>query len=202
MRLILVRHAPTAETGTILSGRLPSIPLSADGRDQAVARAEELAGLEVDVLLTSPIQRCRETARILGSVWDRTARVASGFTETDFGAWSGRRLTSLHRLKAWQRLMAAPARFEFPDGESFVAVQSRAVAAAERLAGSHGGQRVVVVTHSDVIRVIVGHYAGAALDLVHRLDVRPLSASIIDLPTSGGAPRVPVVNSLDPLAGL
>ena len=201
MRLYFIRHAPTAETGGILTGRLAGVGLSANGVEQATARAEQLAGLEVDALYSSPIQRCRETARILGTPWGLSPTQHKGFTEADFGSWSGRRLKALYRLKAWQRLMASPARFGFPDGETFVDIAARVVSATEDVAARHRGKRVVVVSHSDVIRVVVGHYLGAPLDLLHRLDIRPLSASVVDLPDGGGQPRVPIVNALDELRG-
>ncbi len=201
MRLILVRHAPTAETGGILTGRLPGVALSPGGIDEAHARAEQLADLQIDVVVSSPVQRCRETAKILAAAWGRTVRVDRGFIEADFGDWSGRTLRSLYRLKAWQRLMTSPARFGFPGGETFLDLRSRVVAATEKLAGSHRKKRVVVVSHADTIRVVVSHYMGVPLDLVHRLEARPLSASIVDLPDDGSAPRVPVVNSLDRLEG-
>lgn len=201
MRLILVRHAPTAQTGGTLTGRLPGVALSPAGIDATNARAEQLADLRIDAVATSPVQRCRETAKILAAAWGHAPRVDTGFNEVDFGDWSGRTLRSLSRLKAWQRLMTSPARFGFPGGETFLDLRSRVVGATEKLAGSHRKKRVVVVSHADTIRAVLGHYMGAPLDLIHRLDVRPLSASIIDLPDDGSAPRVPVVNSLDALVG-
>lgn len=201
MRMILVRHAPTAETGGILTGRLPGVRLSPEGRAAVRARSHQLAGLDVDALLTSPVRRCRETANLLAPAWGVSARVLAGFTEADFGDWSGRSLKSLHRLKAWQRLVASAGRFRFPGGESFLELRHRVLITAEEVAETHRRKRVIVVSHSDTIRVLLSHYLGAPLDLIHRLDVRPLSASIVDLPDDGSPPRVPVVNSLDDLRG-
>ncbi|MGD2052055.1 MAG: histidine phosphatase family protein, partial [Acidimicrobiia bacterium] len=100
MRLFLVRHAVTDETGTKLSGRLPGIPLSAEGRAMAASVAEQLAPRPVTAVYTSPIRRCRETARILSEVWGVQPAVLPGLTEVDYGRWSGRSLKSLARLKA------------------------------------------------------------------------------------------------------
>ncbi len=201
MRLFLIRHAPTDETGDILTGRMTGVGLSAAGRASATERAAQLSRLSVDALYSSPILRCRQTARILGATWGMEPVPAPGFTEADFGSWSGQRLEALTRLKAWQRLMDAPSRFRFPDGESFADIHRRVVAATESMAEQHRAGRVAVVTHADVIRVLVGFYAGAPVDMLHRLEARPLSASVIDLPAAGGLPRVPVVNALDELAG-
>ncbi|MBT8207099.1 MAG: histidine phosphatase family protein, partial [Acidimicrobiia bacterium] len=69
----------------------------------------------------------------------------------------------------------------------------RTTAAVEDLVSKHPKGKVAVVSHSDVIRVLLANYLGMPLDLVHRLDVLPASVSIIDLP-KGGPPRVSVIN--------
>jgi probable phosphoglycerate mutase len=195
MRLFLIRHAVTAETGTKLTGRLPGVPLSPAGHQMAADLADQLAGRRVDALYTSPILRCKQTAAPLAKIWNLTAAINSGFIEADFGDWSGRSLASLRRLKAWQGLFVAPSRFRFPGGESLGEVQARAVSGAERLADRHPKQTVAVVSHSDVIRALVAHYIGTPLDLFQRIEVSPASVTMIDLPP-GGFPRVPVVNAV------
>lgn len=194
MRVILVRHAVTGETGSSLTGRLAGVALSADGIAMAEELAASLSGLALKAIYSSPIQRCRETAAILAREHRLPVRTRSAFVEADYGAWSGRSLKSLYRLKAWGMLMSAPSRFRFPDGETLAEVQARAVAGVETLAAAHSpGDVVVVCSHNDVIRVVLAHYLGVPLDLVHRLDARPASVSIIDLAKNGRV-AVPVVN--------
>ena len=194
MRLFLVRHAPTDETGRSLTGRTPGVALSSSGRAAAHARALELRRLGVTVVYTSPVERCVETAEILGQCWKRAPVQIDALTEVDFGRWTGRTLNTLRKLKAWQSLMETPSRFRFPDGESLRDVQVRSVDAVEDLAGRHRTGRVAVVAHADVIRAVLAHYLGMSLDLIHRLDVRPLSVSALDL-SAGGNIRVPIVNA-------
>ena len=69
------------------------------------------------------------------------------------------------------------------------------MAGVEELADRHKKQTIAVASHADTIRVILSHYLGTPLDLVHRLEVRPASISIVDLFPSGGV-RVPVVNQV------
>lgn len=194
MRLLLIRHAVTAETGTKLSGRLPGIPLSGAGVAMAEQLATGMASLKIHGLYTSPILRCRQTAKPLGVVWGLEATTLQGVTEADYGSWSGRNLAALYRLKAWQRLMASASRFRFPDGETLEEAQRRAVAAIEGLAVGHRRETIAVVTHSDVIRVLLAHYLGMPLDLVHRLHVAPASVSIIELGEDGQV-AVPTINN-------
>lgn len=194
MRLYLIRHAVTAETGVTLSGRLPGIPLSLDGRQMAETTADALASVRPTALLTSPVERCRETASILGSEWGLKPKVDKSFIEADYGTWSGRKLRSLYGLKAWSRLMASASRFRFPDGETLEEVQRRAVARVEKLVvEQRKDATVAVVSHADVIRATLVHYLGTPLDLIHRIHVAPASVSVIEL-VADLPPRVLVVN--------
>jgi broad specificity phosphatase PhoE len=161
----------------------------------AARAAQEMADVRPAAVVTSPIQRCRETADILAEQWNVTPVVDRAFIEADYGSWSGRKLTALYRLKAWGSLMSAASRFRFPDGESLEDVQRRAIGAIERLSEGHrANAAVVVVSHADVIRSVLAHYLGMPLDLIHRLHVGPASASLVMLPKAG-PPAVPVVNA-------
>jgi probable phosphoglycerate mutase len=91
--------------------------------------------------------------------------------------------------------MAEPTRFRFPGGETLQEVQSRAVSGMQRLVDEHQPKDTVAIcSHSDVIRVTLAHYLGMPLDLIHRLDVRPASISIVDI-SPGGRVAVPVINA-------
>lgn len=193
MRMILVRHGVTPETGSILTGRLPGVPLAPQGRADARIVGQHLATMEIAAAYSSPIRRCRETARLIAEPHGLNPMTDHGVTEADYGSWSGRRLKDLYRLKSWDRLMAHGARFRFPDGETLTEVQQRAVGSVEAMADRHGDDTVLVVSHSDVIRALLCHYLGMNLDLIHRLHVSPTSVSIIHL-ESTGAVGVPVVN--------
>ncbi|MBT8211862.1 MAG: histidine phosphatase family protein [Acidimicrobiia bacterium] len=193
MELYLVRHGVTTETGSRLTGRIPGVALSDAGREQAEATARFLAPQKVSTVYTSPVQRCSETAAIISREISTRARNERRVQEVDYGAWQGRTLNSLRKLKAWQALFVAPARFRFPDGETLAEAQHRAVSAIEEIAERHPRERVVVVSHADIIRVTLAHYLGMPLDMVHRLDVRPASVSKVIL-NPGSFPTVAVVN--------
>jgi probable phosphoglycerate mutase len=193
MRLILIRHAVTAETGTVLSGRTPGIPLSEEGRAMAETLAAGLGRLRPAAVVTSPIERCKETAVIVAGRLGQRVRTQRAFIEADYGAWTGRSLRSLRKLKAWNRLMVSAGRFRFPEGETLHEVQQRAVAAVERLAADHPRGTVIVVSHADVIRCVLAHYLGMGIDLIHRLHVAPASASVVVLGPEA-PPMVPAVN--------
>jgi len=191
-RLHLVRHARTADTGVRLTGRLPGVGLDAVGREQAETAAALLAGTPLGTVYTSPLLRCRETARIIAAPHRLDPIPYRSLIEVDYGAWSGRSLASLRRTRAWRAMEASPSRMRFPGGEALSAVQARAVAACEELAAAHHGAQIALVTHGDVIRTVIAYYLGSPLDLYERIAVDPASIATIDLGTPH--PRVVTVN--------
>jgi probable phosphoglycerate mutase len=186
-RLILIRHAPTADTGKRLTGRLPGVPLTPAGRDAAAVLAGRLAGAGLGAVYTSPALRCRQTAALIAAPHGLRPRVRRDLADTDYGDFSGRTLASVRRSGLWRQVRAAPSRVRFPGGEALAAVQSRSVAACEDLAGSHPEGTIALVTHCDVIATALAHYLGMPLDCFPRLSPAAPSATTVDLPTEGPA---------------
>ncbi len=198
-RILLIRHAPTPETGTKLTGRLPGVSLGDRGTEIARATAQRLASVKLKAVYASPIERTWETAIEIASVHGMEPIRDDGFLEVDYGAWSGRTLKSLYKLKAWRTVQLTPSRMVFPGGEAISDAQKRAVRACEELAARHKRDTVAAVSHSDVIKSIVAHYLGSPLDQFQRIGTSPASVTVLDLPP-GGIPRVVAVNTNgDPL---
>jgi probable phosphomutase (TIGR03848 family) len=65
--VLLVRHGLTASTGSVLTGRMPGIGLDDRGQGQAAAVGARLAGVPLDAIISSPLQRCLETAAAIGA---------------------------------------------------------------------------------------------------------------------------------------
>lgn len=195
--LYLIRHAPTAETGKKLTGRLPGVGLDGDGTRAAEAAASSLASVRFAAIYTSPVLRCRETARILAAPHALRPTPYRSLIEVDYGAWSGRTLGSLRRTRQWRELFVAPSRVRFPGGETLAEVQARAVRACEELADAHPRHTIGLVSHGDVIKSSVAHYLGVPLDLFQRIAISPASHSIVHL-RRGQAPWVEAVNRTPP----
>ncbi len=196
-RLFLLRHARTAETGIRLSGRAPGIPLDSDGRRQAREVAELFRGGRIDAVVSSPIQRCRETAQTVAKTLDQRVRRDQAFIEIDYGTWTGRTFGPLRRTRLWKQLFLSPARVTFPEGENLAAAGRRAVAGCEALATDLPRGRFVVVSHGDIIKGVISHYLGQPFDLYQRIVISPASVSVIDLP-GDSFPRVLTVNAPGP----
>ncbi|MFY9587986.1 MAG: MSMEG_4193 family putative phosphomutase [Actinomycetota bacterium] len=199
MLLFLVRHALTPHTGDKLSGWMPGISLSDEGRSQVADLVERMKPVHLDAIYASPLERCIETARPVASSKGLRVRVRDGLGEVRYGDWEGKRLRTLAKTKLWKQVMARPSEARFPGGETIRETQFRAVSAIEGLNGEHPKQAVGVFTHADVIRVALAHYAGVPLDLYHRLVVAPVSVTVLWI--GSGGPRVLKVNDTGSLDG-
>jgi probable phosphoglycerate mutase len=186
-RILLVRHAVTRETGPVLSGRKPGIDLSDEGRAQAVALGERLRALPIDAIYASPIERTVQTAQAVAAHHELTVEVLPGVVEAEYGEWTGQPIKELAKTDLWKQVQRAPSLARFPAGESILEMQSRAVAAIQDVATRHVGQLVVVVSHADVIKAAVAHFAGMHLDQFQRLVISPASVTGLLLGPLGAA---------------
>jgi len=198
--LLLVRHGHTDAAGRRLTGRAPGVHLNELGRRQAERLVERLDGVRIDAIVSSPLERCRETAAPLAKARGRAVDVGRAWIEVGYGEWTGRSISQLRRTKLWRRVMFAPSNVRFPGGESLLEVQGRAVDATLDIAARHARGTVVVVSHADVIRLLVAHLAGMHPDHLQRLSID--TASITAVSISDGFPRLLTVNDSDDLAVL
>ena len=200
--LLLVRHGETPTTGMVLPGRAPGLHLSDRGRAQAERVAERLAGLSVDALYSSPLERACETAEPTAARTGLAVAHDEGLLECDFGEWTGAAIADLAALPEWQTVQHSPSAFRFPNGESFTEMQARIIGALEPLCAAHAGGVVVCFSHADPIKAAVAHALGTQLDLFQRIVISPGSVSAISY-VEGHAPAVLMVNSTsEPLSGL
>ncbi|HEY6317929.1 MAG TPA: MSMEG_4193 family putative phosphomutase [Acidimicrobiia bacterium] len=186
-RLVLARHAVTAQTGPLLSGRQPGIALSEEGRGQAAALADRLAPLPVAAVYASPIERTTETAQAVAQRHQLEVRALEGVLEADYGEWTGQKLADLAKTDLWKVVQRAPSRASFPGGESLAAMQARMVQALEGVVADHPGALVVVVSHADPIKAAIAHYTGVHLDLFQRIVVNPASVTAFAFSGAGVA---------------
>lgn len=185
--VILVRHGrSSANTAGVLAGRTPGVHLDETGVQQAVAVGDRLAGVRLAAAVTSPLERCRETAKEITSRQAEPLRASADkqLSECDYGDWQGRAIKELAKDKLWKTVQAQPSAVTFPGGESMRAMQDRAVAAVRRhdarVSAEHGEGAVwLAVSHGDVIKSILADALGTHLDLFQRIHVDPASVSII-----------------------
>src|SRR2546428_4916372 len=167
--ILLVRHALTATTGTVLTGRAPGLHLSDDGRRQAAAVARRLAAHpKIEAIYASPLERARETAAAIAKARGCAVRIERELTELDVGAWTGRSLRRLGRKPEWQVVQRHPSGFRFPRGESFVEMQARGPGVLARLVERHPRGVGVAGSRAAPIKAAVGPALRVAPGLVQR----------------------------------
>lgn len=191
--LILVRHGETDHTRRkLFSGLGGDDPgLNADGRAQVHATADWLAPLadEIDVVVTSPLRRTRETAAIIADTLGKTPEVEDGLAEAAFGTWDGLTFAEVAEqhpddLEAWLGgVHVAPT----GGGESFVDVDRRVRETRDRLVAAHPGRAVLAVTHVTPIKVLVRLALDAPLEALFRMELAPASVTVISWFPDGSA---------------
>jgi broad specificity phosphatase PhoE/ribonuclease HI len=185
---LLLRHGETPLSIEKRFAGIGDIPLTDNGVAQARAAARALKGRDLDVVITSPLVRCRDTAAEVAAATGAEIRVEDGFRETDFGAWEG--LTFADAAQRWPAEMkswlADPA-FAPPGGESFASVARRVRTALDKLKVRHRHQTVLVVSHVTPIKVLVRDALGAPLTSLFRMSLDVASLSRIDWYADGPA---------------
>jgi len=190
-RIVLLRHAHSvANEKNLLAGRTAGVSLSKTGRMQADALVQRLGATQFDEVAISPLQRCRETIEpwLATSVAKNRIITDELISEVDYGSWSGKSLASLRRKAQWKVVQDFPSQMVFPDGESLLEMQGRALSGFYRLNAVKGKGPRLLVSHGDVIKSIVAHCLGMHLDQFQRLVIEPASLTIID--TDSGVSRL------------
>ncbi|MED7923559.1 histidine phosphatase family protein [Nonomuraea sp. LP-02] len=178
--LLLARHGLTDLTGPVLAGRTPGVRLSEAGRAQAVALAGRVAGVRLDAIVSSPLERCQETAAAVAAGRDLPVRTDERFIECGYGEWTGRPLKELAKEPLWQVVQAHPSAAAFPGGESVADMQHRAVTAVREWNRRLGEKGVYLVcSHGDVIKSIVADALGLHLDQFQRITADPAALTVI-----------------------
>jgi probable phosphoglycerate mutase len=94
----------------------------------------------------------------------------------------------------WNLVQEYPSRAYFPNGETMREVQVRAINAVEALAVAHPREMVVVVSHADLIKMVLAYYLGMHLDNFQRIVISP--ASISSLMLGYGRPYIATMNDI------
>ncbi|MGY1669085.1 histidine phosphatase family protein [Geodermatophilus sp. SYSU D00710] len=181
--VILLRHGrTTANAGGVLAGWSPGVELDETGQAQAAAVGARLAPVPLAAVVSSPLERCRQTA---GAVLDGRGLELSTddrLGEARYGDWTGRPLKELVKEPLWKVVQQHPsaAVFPGPEGEGLAQTQARAVAAVREWNDRLGPDAVwLACSHGDVIKAVLADALGLHLDAFQRIVVDPASISVV-----------------------
>mgnify|MGYP001272979075 CR=1 FL=1 len=181
----LIRHAEKDAPEDVLAGRTPGIGLSERGRRQAEAIAQRLAAEPIRAVCASPVQRAKETAEPLARTRGVQVQTRAGLHEIEFGEWTGKRFAELEAVESWRWFNRFRSGTRVPGGETIGEVQARFVAEMLRLREAYPNDGVALVSHGDPIRVALGYFLGAPLDLFERIEVGLASISVVAMDEVG-----------------
>jgi broad specificity phosphatase PhoE len=170
--LLLIRHG---ENDFVKTGKLPGqsagIHLNEKGQKQAEALGEALNQVPIKAVYSSPLERAMQTAEPIAVSHKLTIQQERGLMDAHVGKWQGKSIRALRLTNAWKIVQHSPSRFQFPEGESFMDLQTRIVNSLESIVRKHKNPKdiVAVIFHADPIKLAVSHFLGLPLDHFQRL---------------------------------
>lgn len=160
--IVLVRHGETElNTAGVFRGRT-DVPLNARGIDQAAGVAEALADPPVAAVYSSPMVRALDTARAVAEKHGLEPIVDGAFNNIDLGKWQGAKKEEVQRDHAglWRLWLEDPDNLQIPGGETIAQVRERSYARTLELAREHPDERIVIVSHRSVTKLLGGALLG------------------------------------------
>lgn len=160
--IVIVRHGETQlNTGGVFRGRA-DVALNDRGIEQAEAVADALSTTPVAAVYTSPMVRAFDTARAVASRHGLTPSVDPAFNNIDLGEWQGVEKERVRREhpEEWRLWKEDPDALRIPGGETLAAVRERAYTRTLELAELHPGERIVIVSHRSVAKLLAGALLG------------------------------------------
>jgi len=195
--LLLVRHGRTAwHSPNRYTGR-SDIELDEVGRTQACALAEWSRSADLSALYSSPMVRTRATAAPVADATGLRPITRDELREIDFGIAEGRTLEEVSEEDpaAARAFLADPIRGHWPGGDDPEARAAEAAKALAGIAGDHAGERVMVVAHSTLLRLVLCQLLGISLAHYRFVLARPEPAAVSMLHWDGGqAPTLAAFN--------
>jgi len=166
-RLIyLLRHGEVlrAETRRFI-GHL-DVPLSAGGEAQCLAQARRLAGVRIDALYSSDLERARRSGEIIGAPHGLRPTPLPALREMAMGRWEGLTADEIRAREpvAFRDWMTRVGEFPFPDGESVPDLLARAGPAFDRIVAGAAAGVVVIIAHGGTNRALLCRALGVPLE--------------------------------------
>lgn len=179
----LLRHGEV-EGGNLYRGRTDD-PLSAAGWEQMRAATAESG--QWDRIVSSPLQRCAAFAGEFAHIREIPLILEERLAEIDFGAWEGCSAAQLmaHSPTALADFWRDPLNHPPPGGESLTRFRQRVVAAWEGLCRNHAGERLLLITHGGVMRMLLCHLQGWPLERFLEIEIK--HAALFGLLVARGA---------------
>lgn len=189
--LLVIRHGETEWNRQRRVMGNADVPLSDRGRAQCELAASVIERFAVQRIVSSPLLRATETAEILAQALQLPVTFDPDLEEVRFGRWQGLTYEEIRHDPEYHAFMADPLTHPTPGGETILDVQRRGIAGLEKVAP---GERVLFVSHGDIIRSALCHFLAIPVTEFRRVRVDNCGMSAVTL--RGQRAEVKFVNML------
>ena len=187
-KIFLVRHGDTKLNSRERFWGQTDVPLSESGLKQARQLRDRLAPHKLDVVYCSDLTRCLATAEIIASAQQARIKVCEELREINFGFVEGLTFDEIkERHSELAEIMSVwNSRPSFPGGEDFDELNERVTRFLPLLAKHADGDRVLIVAHSAIIRLLICNLMGIGIERWRQIRIELASLSIISTYPQGG----------------
>ena len=156
--IIFLRHGQAKNnTERVLAGRTPGIPLTDKGIDQAQKAAEFIEHMKISAIYSSPIERAKHTAEIVGRHNSIDVIIDERLIELDMGKFTGMpydEIFSSHG-NVFMKFYNGELEIAHNGVETFDEVKKRVLGIVDHVLEEHPDENVLLVTHMDPIKAML-----------------------------------------------
>ena len=179
--IIFLRHGQAINnTQRILAGRTPGVPLTEKGVDQAEKAAKFLEDMNISAIYSSPIERAKNTADIVGKHNSIDVRIDERLIELDMGKFTGMpydKIFSSHG-NVFMKFYKGELEIAHNGVETFADVKKRVLGMVDHVIENHPDENVVLVTHMDPIKAMLSTIVSLSPENLFELIIANASLNI------------------------
>jgi len=179
--IIFLRHGQAKNnTERILAGRTPGVPLTEEGVDQAEKAAIFLEEMNISAIYSSPIERAKNTAEIVGKHNSIDVRIDDRLIELDMGKFTGKpydEIFSTHG-NVFMKFYRGELEIAHNGVETFEEVKKRIRGMVDHVIDNHPDENVVLVTHMDPIKAMLSTVVSFSPENLYELIIPNASLNI------------------------
>lgn len=180
--LYLIRHGHTVGGDEKRYKGSIDVPLSEKGIEQMRRTSEFFKGISLSAVYSSPLSRALKSADIIAETYGLRPVVVPDLRERSFGIWEGMSFNEIkerypEEFEAWA---ANPLKYSPIGGESTIEVRDRVARVLEDILSNHGNEKIAIVAHGGVNRIILCHVMGIPLENIFRIEQDYGAVNIIE----------------------
>ncbi len=179
--IIFLRHGQAKNnTERVLAGRTPGVPLTEEGIDQAEKAAKFLEEMNISAIYSSPIERAKNTAEIVGKHNSIDVKIDDRLIELDMGKFTGKpydEIFSSHG-NVFMKFYRGELEIAHNGVETFEEVKKRILDMVDHVIDNHPDENVVLVTHMDPIKAMLSTVVSFSPENLYELIIPNASLNI------------------------